>query len=122
MLISIHHIQICAPAGCESAARAFYGDLLGLREIDKPPDLKKRGGVWFELGDGRQIHIGVENEFIPARRAHPALVVAGLDALRDKVERAGYAISADEYFIGYNRFYVNDPFGNRLEFVEPQSV
>lgn len=118
MLVSIHHIQLCAPPDCEGAARAFYGELLGLSEIEKPPELKKRGGVWFEFGDGRQLHIGVEQTFVAARRAHPAFVVAGLDALREKIERAGYTTTADDLFIGYNRFYVNDPFGNRIEFLE----
>lgn len=122
MLVSIHHLQLCAPPDCEDAARVFYGELLGLREIEKLPELKKRGGVWFELGDGRQIHIGVEKNFVAARRAHPAFIVAGLDMLREKIERAGYPTTADDLFIGYNRFYVNDPFGNRIEFVEPQSV
>jgi catechol 2,3-dioxygenase-like lactoylglutathione lyase family enzyme len=118
MIVSVHHIQLCAPPDCENAARAFYGELLGLREIEKPPELQKRGGVWFELGDGRQIHIGIEKNFVAARRAHPAFVVAGLDMLREKIERAGYATTADDFFIGYNRFYANDPFGNRIEFLE----
>lgn len=122
MIAGIHHIQLAAPRDSESDARAFYGELLGLREIEKPSTLKKRGGVWFELGDGRQVHIGVEENFIPARRAHPAFVVVGLDALREKIERAGYQTTSDDFFIGYNRFYAHDPFGNRLEFVEPQSI
>lgn len=118
MLTSVHHVQLCAPPDCETAARAFYGDLLGLREIEKPPELKKRGGVWFELGDGRQIHIGVETEFVAARRAHPAFIVAGLEALHEKIKRAGYTTTSDDLFIGYRRFYAHDPFGNRIEFLE----
>ncbi len=119
MIVSLHHVQLAAPPECESAARVFYGELLGLREIEKPPELKKRGGVWFECGDGRHLHIGVEQNFVAARKAHPAFVVAGLAVLREKIERAGYATTDDDYFIGYSRFYVHDPFGNRLEFVEP---
>lgn len=121
MIVSIHHVQVCAPPACASAARAFYGDLLGLREIEKPPALAPRGGVWFEFGDGRQLHIGVEPNFVAPRKAHPAFTVSGLDALREKLKQAGYAVTGDDDFIGYNRFYVQDPFGNRIEFVEPIS-
>ncbi len=129
MLVSIHHIQLAAPRDCEDDARKFYGELLGLLEIEKPPELKKRGGVWFELGNGQQIHIGVEENFVAAKKAHPAFVVAnpstalgtGLNALRQKLNTAGYATQDDDLFIGYNRFYAHDPFGNRIEFVEPVS-
>lgn len=118
MLTGIHHIQLCAQPGCEEQARKFYGELLGLLEIEKPPELKKRGGVWFEVGD-QQLHIGVEEGFTAPKKAHPAFSVAGLDALREKLNAAGYETQEDELFIGYNRFYVHDPFGNRIEFVEP---
>lgn len=118
MLVSIHHIQLAAPRDCEQAARKFYGELLGLLEIEKPPELKKRGGVWFELGSGQQVHIGVEENFSPAKKAHPAFVVANLNALREKLNAAGYATQDDDLFIGYNRFYAHDPFGNRIEFLE----
>ncbi len=121
MLIGIHHIQLSAPPTCEILARKFYGDLLGLVEIEKPAELKKRGGVWFEIGE-QQLHIGVEKAFTAAAKAHPALSVAGLEALREKLETAGYTTESDELFIGYNRFYTHDPFGNRLEFVEPLVV
>ncbi len=119
MITGLHHVQVCAPPGCEAQARAFYGELLGLLEIEKPPELNKRGGVWFELGEGQQLHVGVEADFAPPRKAHPALSVAGLDALRAQLEAAGIATESDDYFTGYNRFYARDPFGNRLEFVEP---
>lgn len=118
MLTAIHHIQLTAPRGSEEAARAFYGEVLGLLEIEKPPELKKRGGVWFQVGD-QQLHIGVEENFTPPPKAHPAFSVAGLDALRERLNEAGYATQEDELFVGYNRFYVRDPFGNRIEFVEP---
>ena len=83
--------------------------------------MKKRGGVWFEF-NGQQLHIGVEDNYAPPKKAHPAFSVAGLDALREKLTAAGYATQDDELFIGYNRFYAQDPFGNRLEFVEPLPV
>ncbi len=121
MLVSIHHIQLTAPRDCHEPARKFYGELLGLREMEKPPDLKKRGGVWFELSSGQQVHIGVAENFSPAKKAHPAFVVANLNALREKLNAAGYATQDDDLFIGYNRFYVHDPFGNRIEFIEPLS-
>lgn len=119
MLISIHHIQLTAPGDSEDAARKFYADVLGLLEIEKPPALKKRRGVWFEFPNGQQLHIGVQENFSPPEKSHPAFSVAGLDALREKLNAAGYATQDDELFIGYHRFYVRDPFGNRLEFVEP---
>ena len=118
MISGIHHIQLTAPRGCESQARQFYGELLGLLEIEKPAELAKRGGVWFEF-NGQQLHIGVEEEYSAPKKAHPAFSVAGLDALREKLTQAGYETQDDDLFIGYNRFYVRDPFGNRIELVEP---
>lgn len=119
MLTGIHHIQLAAPRACKAQARKFYGELLGLLEIEKPPELKKRGGVWFEFGNGQQLHIGIQENFSPAAKAHPAFAVAGLAALREKLNAAGYATQDDDLFIRYHRFYAHDPFGNRIEFVEP---
>jgi catechol 2,3-dioxygenase-like lactoylglutathione lyase family enzyme len=112
----IDHIQIAAPAGCEEAAREFYGAILGLREIEKPPLLRVRGGCWFECGH-QQLHIGVEQDFRPAKKAHPAFAVADFDALRETLARRG-AVLIDESIPGTRRFYADDPWGNRLEFVE----
>jgi catechol 2,3-dioxygenase-like lactoylglutathione lyase family enzyme len=113
----IDHIQIAAPEGCESAARDFYGALLGMREIEKPPLLRARGGCWFECGD-RQLHIGVERNFAPAKKAHPAFVVLDLDELHRALAARGIAVIDDETIPGTRRFYAEDPWGNRLEFVE----
>src|SRR5205085_7147233 len=97
------------PEGGEAAARAFYGGLLGLRERPKPASLAARGGCWFELGRG-ELHLGVQNKFRAARKAHPALLVADVDALRQRLVRAGVAIRDDEPLPGYRRFYADDPF------------
>jgi catechol 2,3-dioxygenase-like lactoylglutathione lyase family enzyme len=101
----------------EEQARAFYGSLLGLREIEKPDSLKPKGGVWFSLGQA-QLHIGLEDDFSPARKAHPALLVSDLLTLRARLEAAGVLITEAEPIPGADRFYVNDPFGNRLELLE----
>jgi catechol 2,3-dioxygenase-like lactoylglutathione lyase family enzyme len=117
-LTAIDHVQLAAPAGCEEAARAFFGELLGLRELPKPPALAARGGVWFALGSGgQQLHIGVTAEHAPARKAHPAFVATDLDALADRLSAAGHQVSWDDSRSGVRRFYVNDPWGNRLELV-----
>ncbi len=113
----IDHIQIAAPEGCESAARDFYGSLLGLKEIEKPPVLKARGGCWFECGS-QQLHIGVERNFQPARKAHPAFSVFKLDELRRSLEEHGVPVIDDDNLPGTRRFYAEDPWGNRLEFLE----
>jgi catechol 2,3-dioxygenase-like lactoylglutathione lyase family enzyme len=113
----IDHIQIAAPEGSEVAAREFYGAILGLRELEKPPILRARGGCWFECGD-QQLHIGIERDFRPARKAHPAFTVANLDALRRKLSDCGIAVLEDHNVPGTRRFYAEDPWGNRLEFVE----
>ncbi|MGB6431400.1 MAG: VOC family protein [Candidatus Acidiferrales bacterium] len=113
----IDHIQIAAPEGCAAAARDFYGSLLGMKEIEKPPLLRARGGCWFECGD-RQIHIGVEKDFAPAKKAHPAFAVADLDELRKALAARGIAVIDDDTIPGTRRFYAEDPWGNRLEFVE----
>lgn len=113
----IDHIQIAAPRGCEQAAREFYGSLLGLKELQKPPLLAARGGCWFECGS-QQVHIGVEQDFRPARKAHPAFAVDNLDELRAAFESRGVEVVADENLPGTRRFYAEDPWGNRLEFVE----
>jgi catechol 2,3-dioxygenase-like lactoylglutathione lyase family enzyme len=113
----IDHIQIAAPEGCESAARDFYGAILGLKEIEKPPLLRARGGCWFECGS-QQLHIGVERDFRAARKAHPAFAVMDLDELRKTLAGRGVAIVEDDSLPGTRRFYAEDPWGNRLEFVE----
>lgn len=119
MITGIHHIQLGAPPNCEDTARRFYGDLLGMLEIPKPPELAKRGGVWFELGEGQQVHLGVQADFVAPQKAHPALCVVGLAELRARLEAAGCPTESDALLVGYARFYARDPFGNRLEFVEP---
>lgn len=113
----IDHIQIAAPEGCEGAARDFYGSLLGMEEIEKPPVLRARGGCWFQCG-AQQLHIGVERNFRPARKAHPAFAVRHLDALRRALSDRGVAVIDDDNLPGARRFYAEDPWGNRLEFVE----
>ena len=113
-LRSIDHVQVAGPPGCEPAARSFYGDLLGLREIPKPPELSARGGVWFQLGE-QELHVGVEPEFRPALKAHPAFRCADPDALAGALEQAGVPVTWDDDLPGVRRFYTADPFGNRLE-------
>ncbi len=108
------------PAGRESEARAFYAGVLGIPEVQKPPNLAKRGGCWFELGTVK-IHLGIETDFRPARKAHPALVVEDLHALNVRMEEAGFLPETDEPLAGYDRVYVYDPFGNRIELLEPLS-
>jgi catechol 2,3-dioxygenase-like lactoylglutathione lyase family enzyme len=116
LLSALDHVQLAMPAGGEEAARGFYGALLGLTEVPKPPLLAARGGVWFESGPVR-LHLGVEAEFRPARKAHPAFRVRDLEALRRRLEAAGCAIQDDDALPGERRFYAADPFGNRLEFM-----
>ena len=118
MITGLDHVQIAAPPGCEAAARAFYAGLLGLVEVPKPAPVLARGGAWFELPDGRQLHVGVERPFAPALKAHPGLSVdsrAALDALAGVLARQGHAPRWDGELPGVTRFYVDDPFGNRLE-------
>ena len=105
------------PAGGEDRARNFYDGILGIGETPKPVHLAKRGGCWFERGD-LKIHLGVEADFKPARKAHVALLVAELSLLQEKLRAAGYAIKEDEPLEGYHRIYVDDPFGNRIELME----
>jgi len=117
----VDHVQLAAPQGCEEAARSFFTDLLGWHEIPKPEKLLKRGGVWFLCGS-HQVHIGVQTDFIPAKKAHPAFHVQNINALRDhlvlnSIQVTDDVVREDE---GVKRFYVNDPFGHRLEFLEWQ--
>jgi catechol 2,3-dioxygenase-like lactoylglutathione lyase family enzyme len=112
----LDHVQLAMPEGGEPAARAFYGGLLGLAEVAKPPRLAARGGVWFEAGPVR-VHLGVEAGFRPARKAHPAFRVADLEALRRRLTTGGIAVQDDDAIPGERRFHVADPFGNRLEFL-----
>lgn len=116
----IHHVQLACPAGSEPALRQFYGGVLGLDELPKPPGLAARGGCWFR-GHGIELHLGVEAGFRPARKAHPGLLVAGLDTWAERLRDAGYPVLFDDEFPGMRRFYSQDPNGNRLEFLEPHS-
>lgn len=119
-ILSIDHVQIAMPAGQEDQARAFYVDMLGLAEIPKPAELAKRGGAWFQ-SQNVQLHLGVEADFKPARKAHPAFIVDNLDALIAKVQRAGYETDTSQPPLdGYKRAHVFDPFGNRIELMEKQ--
>ena len=106
------------PAGEEDRGRAFYAGVLGLNEVEKPPHLKARGGAWFESGTIR-VHLGVEADFRPARKAHPAFVVEDLKASLRDCEAAGASVVHDQPLEGFERAYINDPFGNRIELMEP---
>ena len=119
-LLPMHHVQLAIPRGGEGECRAFWGGVLGMRELEKPPVLAARGGCWFR-GGGLEVHLGVEDPFTPARKAHPGLLVAGLTAVAAALEGAGHPVTWDDDFPGHDRFYAADPFGNRLEFLEPRS-
>lgn len=114
----LEHVQLAMPRGEEALARRFYGEALGLAEVAKPADLALRGGCWFEGGSVR-LHLGVEPEFRAARKAHPALLVQNLPALRRHLLAAGFPPVDDAPLAGFDRCYVDDPFGNRVELMEP---
>lgn len=116
-LLALHHVQLAMPAGGEDQARAFYRDALGLIEVPKPDNLAPRGGCWFQLNDLR-IHLGVEDDFRAARKAHPALLVDDLADLATSLSAAGFRVVSDEPLQGFKRLYVYDPFGNRLELMQ----
>ena len=116
---SLHHVQLAMPPGHETEAHAFYAGILGIPEVTKPPHLAKRGGCWFEDAFVR-VHLGVEAEFRPARKAHPAFVVDDLVALTERLSAAGHPVKSDEPLDGWTRVYVDDPFGNRIELMEPE--
>ncbi len=114
----LHHVQLAIPADGEDACRAFWGDLLGMQELEKPPALAARGGCWFR-GGGLEVHLGVERPFSPARKAHPGILVRDLAGLAVILTDAGVEVTWDDEFPGHDRFYASDPFGNRLECLEP---
>ena len=117
MICGIDHIQLAMPGGGEKRARKFYGDLLGLSEIEKPEGLQDRGGVWFRAS-GFDLHLGVEEPFIASVKAHPGLLVEDIDEAAKKLETAGVYVAWDSSIPDMRRFYAHDPFGNRLEFLK----
>lgn len=117
MILELHHIQLAMPEGREEDARAFYCDVLGLREIDKPEALRSRGGAWFESRTIK-VHLGVETPFSPAKKAHPAFRVESLEQTIATLRLNGLAVRPDVDLPGIRRIYVDDPFGNRIEFLE----
>jgi len=117
MLKRIEHVQLAMPPGGEAAARHFYSTVLGLAEVVKPKNLAKRGGCWFESA-GVKVHLGVDKNFSPALKAHPAFVVENLDACRTQLVKSGIECRDDEPLAGFNRTYVSDPFGNRIELMQ----
>ncbi|MCT8138038.1 VOC family protein [Anaerobacillus sp. CMMVII] len=114
---SIDHIQLAAPRGSEEQARSFFIGILGFKEVEKPEVMKKRGGVWFAFGN-YQIHIGIEEPFFPAKKAHPAFVVENIEAFKTHLQRNLVTFLVDDNLPGANRIYLNDPFGNRIEVLE----
>ncbi len=116
-MYTLHHVQLAMPAHAEDEARAFYADVLGFREVPKPPALAARGGVWFRAGEV-ELHLGAEEPFHPARKAHPAILTDALDELAERLSAAGREARPDVRLPGFRRFHVDDCFGNRLEFLE----
>lgn len=114
--LGLHHVQLAIPAGGEDACRAFWRDVLGLEELQKPPALAARGGCWFR-GGPLEVHLGVEDPFVPAAKAHPGILVADIEAVADCLATIGVKVTWDDEFPGMKRFYTPDPFGNRLEFL-----
>jgi len=119
VILRLDHVQLAIPAGAEEACRRFYVGVLGMDELEKPPALKARGGLWLRGGDA-VVHLGVEEPFRPALKAHPGFVVADLDALAAILMDAGHTPLWDEALPGIRRFYVADPCGNRLEFLSAE--
>lgn len=119
--LRLHHLQLAIPPGSEDACRAFYIDILGMTEIQKPPVLAARGGLWLRA-DNLEIHLGVEADFRPANKAHPGTVVVDIDRLRERLAEHGIDIEWDDKFPGFRRFYTFDNNGNRLEFLSPIMV
>jgi catechol 2,3-dioxygenase-like lactoylglutathione lyase family enzyme len=117
-IVSLDHVQLAAPPGSEEALRAYYGGLLGMTEIAKPPVLAARGGCWFASGSV-VLHLGIEEGFRPARKAHPGIRVRGIAAFAARLTDAGAPVTWDQDLPGHRRFYSYDPAGNRLEFLEP---
>lgn len=116
-ITALHHVQIAMPRGHEEDARSFYVAVLGFAEMPKPENLARRGGAWFQSG-AAEVHLGVEDDFRPARKAHPALLVDDLATIVERCAGAGYPVSRDEPLAGYDRVYVADPFGNRIELLQ----
>lgn len=117
MIKGLDHVNLAMPEGEEEAARRFYGSVLGFREVAKPEPLAARGGVWFEQGRA-VVHLGVQKDFTPASKAHPAFLVADVDAMAERLARAGCKIAPDDALPERKRFYAFDPFGNRIEFMQ----
>lgn len=120
-VLGIDHVQLAMPKGGEARARGFYRRVLGMKEIPKPEALAGRGGCWFASGEA-QVHLGVEDDFRPAKKAHAALVVEGLDEILAKCEKAGLASKPDAEIGGRRRVHIFDPFGNRLELIEAKNI
>jgi catechol 2,3-dioxygenase-like lactoylglutathione lyase family enzyme len=118
MLAAVDHVQLAAPPGTEDALRSYYEDVLGMTEIPKPPALAVGGGCWFQAGPV-QLHLGIEKDFRPARKAHPGLRVTGIEAYAARLAAHGARVVWDDALPGHRRFYSEDPVGNRLEFLEP---
>jgi catechol 2,3-dioxygenase-like lactoylglutathione lyase family enzyme len=114
--LGLHHVQLAIPAGAEDACREFYVGALGMIEVPKPPVLAARGGLWVRA-DGLEIHLGVEQDFRPAHKAHPGILVADLDGLAQRLAEHGVDVEWDDKFPGFRRFYAFDAVGNRLEFL-----
>ena len=119
-IIAIDHVQLSMPVGEEARAKEFYADILGLKQVPKPEALALRGGAWFE-NDKVKVHLGVENGFRPARKAHPAFIVDGIDELIAVLNSKGYLVTVAEPMPGIERVHVDDPFGNRIELMEVKS-
>jgi catechol 2,3-dioxygenase-like lactoylglutathione lyase family enzyme len=115
MEMRLHHVQVSGPVGCEEVMRAFYAGVLGMAEVVKPEALQGRGGAWFRAGSA-EVHVGIEEGFAPARKAHPGLTVADVEALAAAVQDGGAPVTWDDAIPGVRRFHTNDPVGNRLEF------
>ncbi len=119
-VLGIHHVQLAMPPDEETRATAFYEGLLGIPRVVKPPHLDIRGGCWFE-SEAVRVHLGVETDFEPDMKAHPALLIEDLESLRHRLVAAGVPVGDDEPLPGFHRFYVSDPFGNRIELLSPAS-
>ncbi|MFB6437719.1 glyoxalase [Streptomyces sp. NPDC056411] len=116
----LHHVQLAIPPGAEDLCREFWGGVLGMAEVAKPLALAPRGGCWFR-GGGLEVHLGVEKDFSPARKAHPGILVRSLSELAQRLQERGHEVTWDDDFPGHDRFYAYDKVGNRLEFLEPRA-